>query len=61
MIIIKLIKCEVATWERSVFSFSAKIINGPKAPGAAENIEAFLLYPENFWRYFATIRMQKII
>jgi len=27
----------------AVFSFSAKIINGPKAPGAAENIEALSL------------------
>ena len=41
MIIINLIKCEVATCDKSVFSFSAKIINGPNAPGAAENIEAF--------------------
>ena len=43
IIIISLIKCEVATWDKSVFSCSAKIINGPRAPGAAENIEAFLL------------------
>jgi len=42
IIIINLIKCEVATWDKSVFSLSAKIIRGPKAPGAAEKIEAFL-------------------
>ena len=41
IIIINLIKCEVATCDRSVFSRSAKIIKGPNAPGAAENIEAF--------------------
>ena len=41
IMMINLIKWEVATWDKSVFSFSAKIIKGPSAPGAAENIEAF--------------------
>jgi len=53
-VIINLIKCEVATFEISDFSCSAKISNGPKAPGAAEKIEVFLLYPENFSKYFDT-------
>ena len=42
IIMINLIKCEVATWLKSDFSSSAKIIKGPKAPGAAEKIEVFL-------------------
>ena len=48
IIIINLIRCEVATWLKSVFSSSAKIINGPKAPGAAENIEVFFSYLKIF-------------
>ena len=43
MIIINLIKCAVATWDKSDFSYSAKIIKGPKAPGAEENIDVFSL------------------
>ena len=43
IIIINLIKCDVATCERSDFSYSAKIIRGAKAPGAAENIEVLFL------------------
>ena len=34
---------QVATCDKSVFSISAKIINGRSAPGAAENIDAFSL------------------
>ena len=41
IMMINLIKWEVATWDISVFSFYAKIIKGPSAPGAAEKIEAF--------------------
>ena len=41
IIMINLIRWEVATCDKSVFSFSAKIIKGPNAPGAAENIDAF--------------------
>ena len=54
MIIINLIKCEVATWLRSDFSFSAIIKRGPSAPGAAEKKEVFFPYPENFCKYFET-------
>ena len=41
MIIVNRIRCDVATCDKLAFSFSAKIINGPNAPGAAENIDAF--------------------
>ena len=43
IIIINLIKWEVATCERSDFSYSANIKRGPNAPGAAEKIEVFFL------------------
>ena len=61
MIIINLIKWEVATWLKSLFSSSAKIINGPSAPGAAEKIEVFFSYLENFSKYFETITTLKIM
>ena len=41
IIIINLIKWDVATLLRSDFSSSAKINKGPKAPGAAEKIDVF--------------------
>ena len=43
IIIINLIKCDVATCDKSDFSCSASIINGPNAPGAAEKIEVLTL------------------
>ena len=61
IIIINLIKWEVATWLRSDFSSSAKIIKGPKAPGAAENIEVFFSYLEKICRYLDTIKTLTII
>ena len=61
IIIINLIRCEVATWLKSVFSSSANIISGPRAPGAAEKIDVFFSYLENFSKYFETIRTLKII
>ena len=57
IIIINLIKCEVATLDKSDFSYSAKINNGPKAPGAAEKIDVLPLYFANFSRYFDTIKI----
>ena len=44
---------------RSDFSSSAKIRSGPKAPGAAEKIDVFFSYPENFSRYFETNKTLK--
>ena len=52
IIIISLIRCAVATWLKSDFSYSAKINNGPKAPGAAENIEVFLSITREFLKVF---------
>ena len=43
IMIINLIRCAVATWDKSDFSYSAKIIKGPNAPGAEENIDVFSL------------------
>ena len=39
---------------KSDFSSSAIINRGPKAPGAAEKIEVFFSYFENFCKYFET-------
>ena len=39
--IIKRIKCDVATWLKSDFWSSANINKGPNAPGAAEKIDVF--------------------
>ena len=61
IIIIKRIRWDVATWLKSVFASSANIISGPNAPGAAEKIDVFFSYLENFSKYFETIKTLKII
>ena len=61
IIIINLIRCEVATWLKSDFSSSAKIKSGPKAPGAAENIDVFFPYREYLCKYFDTNKTLIII